>query len=177
MATATFEISGMHCAACAVRNERTLRKIPGVRDANVNLGTRRARVEFDEAAVSEPALRKAITENGYEVSADESGDHRQQVRAEVRAARLRALSAIALATPVVLLAMSDVELPWTYLGRNASVWIQAILSSAIILGLGNGFHRGMLHQARKLAANMDTLISLGTLAALFYSLWGMLVAN
>ena len=42
MTTATFAIGGMHCAACAVRNERTLRKIPGVRDANVNLGTRRA---------------------------------------------------------------------------------------------------------------------------------------
>ena len=45
------------------------------------------------------------------------------------------------------------------------VWIQASLSSVIILGLGGGFHRGMLLQARHLAANMDTLISLGTLAA------------
>src|SRR5216684_2234925 len=150
MATATFEIGGMHCAACAVRNERTLRKIPGVRDANVNLGTRRARVEFDEAAVSEPALRDAIVENGYEVLADEGRDHSQLVRDEVHAARLRALSAIALAIPVVLLAMLDVELPWTYLGRNASVWIQASFSSAIILGLGGGFHRGMLLQARNL---------------------------
>src|SRR5260370_841009 len=177
MATATFEISGMHCAACAVRNERTLRKIPGVRDANVNLGTRRARVEFDEAAVSEPALRDAIVENGYEVLADEGADHRQQAGEEVRAARSRALWAIALATPVVLLAMSDVVLPWTYLGRNASIWIEALLSSAIILGLGEGFHRGMLLQARHLAANMDTLISLGTLAALLYSLWGMFVGS
>jgi Cu+-exporting ATPase len=177
MATATFEISGMHCAACAVRNERTLRKIPGVRDANVNLGTRRARVEFDEAAVSEPALRDAIVENGYEVLADEGAGHRQQAGEEVRAARSLAFWAIALATPVVLLAMSDVALPLTYLGRNASVWIQAVVSSAIILGLGNGFHRGMLLQARHLAANMDTLISLGTLAALLYSLWGMFVGS
>src|SRR5262249_53663495 len=155
-----------HCAACAVRNERALRKIPGVRDANVNLGTRRACVEFDEAAVSEPALREAIMENGYEVLGDDSEDHRQQAREEMRAAMLRALSAIALATPVVLLAMLDVELPWTYLGRNASVWIQAVFSSVIVLALGGGFHRGMLLQARNFAANMDTLISLGTLAAL-----------
>ena len=54
-----------------------------------------------------------------------------------------------------------------------SVWIQAILSSIVILGLGWDFHRGMVAQARNFAANMDTLISLGTLAALFYSLWGM----
>jgi len=131
MATATFAIGGMHCAACAVRNERTLRKIPGVRDANVNLGTRRARVEFDEAAVSEPALRKAITENGYEVSADESGDHRQQVRAEVRAARLRALSAVALATPVVVLAMADVELP-----KERLIPLAAVQDFANVAGKG-----------------------------------------
>ena len=49
MATTTFAIGGMHCAACAVRNERTLRKIPGVLEANVNLGTRRARVNLMKA--------------------------------------------------------------------------------------------------------------------------------
>ena len=67
MTTTTFAIGGMHCAACAVRNERTLLKTPGVSAANVNLGTRRARVEFDETAVSEAALREAVIDNGYEV--------------------------------------------------------------------------------------------------------------
>jgi Cu+-exporting ATPase len=177
MTTAAFAIGGMHCAACAVRNERTLRKIPGVREASVNLGTRRARVEFDETAVSEAALHEAIVENGYEVLAGESGDHRQQARQEVQTAKHRALLAIVLAAPVTLLAMSDIVLPWSYLERNASVWIEAILSSVIILGLGLGFHRGMFLQARNLAANMDTLISIGTLAALLYSLWGMFVGS
>src|SRR5262249_48920283 len=108
MTTATFAIGGMHCAACAVRNERTLRKIPGVREASVNLGTRRARVEFDETAVSEADLREAIVESGYEVLADEAGDHRQQAREELQTARRRALLAIVLAAPVTLLAMSDI---------------------------------------------------------------------
>jgi P-type Cu+ transporter len=177
MTTATFAIGGMHCAACAVRNERTLRKIPGVREVNVNLGTRRARVQFDETAVSEAALHEAVVENGYEVLAGEAGDHRQQAREEVQTAKRRALLAIVLAVPVTLLAMSDIALPWSYLGRNASVWIEAIFSSVIILGLGLDFHRGMLLQARNFAANMDTLISLGTLAALIYSLWGMFVGS
>ncbi len=75
----------------------------------------------------------------------------------------------------MLLAMADIELPLVYLGRNISLWIQAVFSSVIILGLGFDFHRGMLMQTRNLAANMDTLISLGTLAALFYSQWGMFV--
>ena len=177
MTTVTFAIGGMHCAACAVRNERTLLKTPGVREANVNLGTRRARVEFDETAVSEAALREAVVGNGYEVLDDDAADHRQLLRQEVDTARWRAAAAIVLAVPVMLLAMSDIALPWTYLGRNASAWIEAVLSTIVILGLGRDFHRGMLLQARNGAANMDTLISLGTLAALLYSLWGMYVGS
>ena len=174
MATTTFAIGGMHCAACAVRNERTLGKIPGVRKAHVNLGTRRARVEFDESAVTESLLRDAVVQNGYYVLEEgAAGDPRQLARQEVQIAKRKAYWAIALGVPVVVLAMADISLPWTYLGRNVSVWLQAVLSSVIILGLGLQFHRGMIAQSRNLAANMDTLISLGTLAALFYSLWGM----
>ena len=174
MATTTFAIGGMHCAACAVRNERTLGKIPGVRKANVNLGTRRARVEFDESTVAEATLREAVEKNGYDVIDDDAAvDPRQLARQQVQIAKSKAYWAIALGAPVVVLAMADISLPWTYLGRNVSVWIQAVLSSVIILGLGFEFHRGMIAQSRNLAANMDTLISLGTLAALFYSLWGM----
>jgi Cu+-exporting ATPase len=178
MATTTFAIGGMHCAACAVRNERTLGKIPGVLKANVNLGTRRARVEFDENAVTDAVLRDAVVQNGYEVLADDlAADPQQLARLEVQIAKQRAFWAIALGTPVVFLAMADISLPWTYLGRNISVWIQAVLSSVVILGLGFEYHRGMIAQTRNLAANMDTLISLGTLAALSYSLWGMWVGS
>jgi len=71
VATTSFVIGGMHCAACAFSNERSLLKVPGVRKADVNLRTRHARVEFDETAVSEAALRRAVADNGYEVLADE----------------------------------------------------------------------------------------------------------
>ena len=176
--TTTFAIGGMHCAACAVRNERTLRKMPGVLEANVNLGTRRARIAFDEKAVTEAALRAAVIDNGYEVlPEDEAADPGRLMQKEVRTAKQRAFWAIGLGAPVMMLAMADIHLPWSYLGRNLSVWLQAILSSAVILGLGFDFHRGMVAQARNLAANMDTLISLGTLAALLYSLWGMWIGS
>jgi Cu+-exporting ATPase len=176
--TATFAIGGMHCAACAVLNERTLRKMPGVLEANVNLGTRRARIAFDEKAVTEAALRAAVIDNGYEVlPEDEAADPSRLMQKEVRTAKQRAFWAIGLGAPVMMLAMADIHLPWSYLGRNLSVWLQAILSSAVILGLGFDFHRGMVAQARNLAANMDTLISLGTLAALLYSLWGMWIGS
>ncbi len=174
MKTATFSIGGMHCASCSARNERTLKKLAGVLDANVNFGTHSARVVFDESAVTEPTLHQAVIDNGYQVLAREfAQDHKERAQRELQGARQRAYLAMLLAVPVTALAMFEIELPWTLGGRNLSLWIQAVLSGAVILGLGWEFHIGMLRQARNAAANMDTLISIGTLAAFFYSLWAM----
>jgi Cu+-exporting ATPase len=174
MTTATFSIAGMHCASCAARNERTLKKLDGVRDVSVNFATHGARVEFDDAIVSLGALYDVIVGNGYQVLKPEfAQDHKEQARRDLRLARQRAFLALLLAFPAAVLAMFGIELPWVLFDHNASVWIQAILSAVVILGLGWEFHVGMLRQARSLSANMDTLISLGTLAALFYSIWAM----
>ena len=100
-------------------------------------------------------------------------DHKERARRELRSAKLRAFLALLLASPAAVLAMSNIELPWAFFGHNVSVWIQAVLSTVVILVLGWQFHVGMLRQARTLSANMDTLISLGTLAALFFSVWAM----
>ena len=171
---ATFGIGGMHCAACANRNERALKKLHGVREAAVNFGMRNARVEFDATTVTERALHDAVVGNGFQVLSNEfAQENKERARRDLQQARWRAFLALFLALPVALLAMLDIELPWTLFGRNASVLIQAVLSTIVILGLGWGFHRGMLQQAVRGAANMDTLISLGTLAALFSSAWAL----
>src|ERR1700674_5644441 len=145
---ATFGIGGMHCAACAARNERALKKLQGVHDAAVNFGMRNARVEFDESAVAERALHDAVIGNGYQVLTSEfAQDNKEQARLELQSARQRAFLALLLAFPVALLAMFDIVLPWTLLGRNLSLWIEAVLSIVVILGLGWEFHRGMVRQA------------------------------
>ena len=178
MKTATFNIAGMHCASCSARNERTLKKLQGVRDATVNLATHSARVIFDESVVSEDTLHDVVVKNGYQVlTAEFADEHKQRAQRELQSTQQRAFLALAGAFPVVVLAMLDIELPWAFLGHNASVWIEAILSAIVILILGREFHVGMLRQARNLSANMDTLISLGTLAALFYSIWIMIVGE
>jgi Cu+-exporting ATPase len=133
-------------------------------------------VEYDESVVSVGALHDVVVENGYQVLKLESAqDHKERARRELQSARQRAFLALLLAAPVAVLAMFNIELPWMLLGHNVSVWIQAVLGTAVILILGWQFHTGMLQQARALSANMDTLISLGTLAALLFSLWAMLV--
>jgi Cu+-exporting ATPase len=178
MTTATFNIVGMHCASCAVRNERTLKKLKGVFDVTVNLATHSARVEYDDSVVSVDALHDVVVENGYQVLKPElAQDHKERARRELRSAKLRAFLALLLASPAAVLAMSNIELPWAFFGHNVSVWIQAVLSTVVILVLGWQFHVGMLRQARTLSANMDTLISLGTLAALLFSIWAMLAGE
>jgi P-type Cu+ transporter len=171
---ATFGIGGMHCAACANRNERALQKVLGVRSAAVNFGMRNARVEFDAATVSERALHDAVIGNGFQVLTNEfAQENKERVRQELAQTGWRAFLALFLAAPLALLAMLEIELPWTLLERNASLLIQAGLSTVVILGLGWRFHRGMLQQAVRGAANMDTLISIGTLAALLSSAWAL----
>ena len=175
MRTATFNIGGMHCASCSTRNERTLQKLMGVRDATVNLATHSARVIFDETVVSEKTLHEAVIDNGYQIlKAEFADEHKERARREVQWAQKRAFFALLLAAPVVALAMLNIDLPWVIVGHNASVWIEAILSVIVIVALGWQFHVGALRQARNKATNMDTLISMGTLAALIYSVWAMI---
>lgn len=174
MTTTTFGIGGMHCASCVARNERALNKLPGVRKVTVNLATHNARVEYDESSISEKTIRDAVIGGGYQILANDRPDERKiRTASELATARLRAYGAIALTIPVAVLAMGGVELPWSYGGHNASVWVQALVSFIVIIGFGWQFHIGAVRQALNAAANMDTLISLGTLAALFYSVSAM----
>lgn len=178
MKTTTFTISGMHCASCSIRNERSLKKIKGVVNASVNFATHSATVEFDQKLVVEKALHDAVIKNGYKVLTQElAQDHKEEIKKELARAKKRALLALILAAPPLILAMFSLELPWEILGYNTSMWAQAVLSAFVILVLGWEFHLGMLKQARMRAANMDTLISLGTLAALGYSIWAMAVGE
>lgn len=176
MNTVTFTIAGMHCASCIVRNERSLKKIRGVHTASVNLATRSATVEFDETQVTEKTLHGAIIKNGYKVITEEyAKEHQEIIKKELALAKTKAIGALLLSVLPVILAMFAVELPFTIAGYNLSVWIQAALSTFVVLGLGWQFHAGMIRQARMRSADMDTLISLGTLAAIFYSIWAMIV--
>ncbi|MEY4745311.1 MAG: hypothetical protein RL272_1256 [Candidatus Parcubacteria bacterium] len=167
-------IVGMHCASCSVRNERALKRLPGVSEAAVNFGTHTATVTFDTSVTDENALYAAVMKTGYKVmAAGEQIDHHAHEKKLLEAAKIDASLAFVLATPVFMVAMLAVEIPGSWLGVGASSWFQLILSSAVVFWLGRSFHAGMLKQARAGAANMDTLISVGTLSAFFYSVWSM----
>jgi Cu+-exporting ATPase len=178
MKTATFGIGGMHCASCAMRNEKALNKVAGVRHANVNYAMHNATVEYDETLASELALHEVVRQTGYKVVTTTSAhQHKADNEREAQAVKIRTFVSLALTAPLIVLAMMNVQFGFLIAGRDASVWVQAILATVVILGLGLEFHLGMVRQARQLAANMDTLVSIGTLAALVYSAWGMALGH
>jgi len=165
--TQLFDIGGMSCQSCAGRVQRTLSDQPGVDGATVNLALGRARVSLDPRLADLATLERAVRDAGFEIgvhvigSADQTPAERAEV--EARAQRSRALLAGLLTLPVVALAMLG-------LGGQIGRLLQALLAFPVVFGLGAQFHRNALRRARDWSANMDSLISLGTLAAYGYSL-------
>ncbi len=151
----------MTCAACANRIERKLNKLDGV-DASVNYATEQAAVSFDPAQVAVSDLLGAVEAAGYRAAlASEAGEAVDRADA----VRRRLVVAAALTAPLVVLAMVA---PLHFRGWE---WLAFALATPVVFWAGFGFHRAALLNARHGAATMDTLISIGTLAA-----WGWSVA-
>jgi Cu+-exporting ATPase len=154
-------LEGMTCAACANRIERKLNKLDGV-DASVNYATEQAAVRFDPERVTVADLLGAVESAGYHAvpaaEARESVDRSDAVRR-------RLLVAAVLTAPLVVLAMA---MPLQFEGWE---WLALALATPVVFWSGFDFHRAAVLNARHGAATMDTLISIGTLAA-----WGWSVA-
>jgi len=167
----------MTCAACVRRIEKALTRVPGVFEASVNLVTSRATVRYDAAQTDEEALAGAVVGAGYEIapSANEQQSS-AQTRAETlataemqesRSIRRDFMLSAALSAPLLIVAMSHGLIPVTEgaLGR----WLQFALASPIVFGPGRRFLRLGVAALRHRSADMNTLISVGTLAAWLYS--------
>jgi Cu+-exporting ATPase len=150
-------LEGMTCAACASRIERKLKKLEGV-DASVNYATEQAAVTYDASRVAVGDLVHAVEAAGYRATPlDEAGEREDRAGA----IRTRLLAAAALSLPLTALSMIP---PLRFDGWE---WLAFALATPVVLWAGWGFHHAAVLNARHAAATMDTLISLGTLAA-----WG-----
>ena len=156
-------IEGMTCAACAVRVEKKLNKLDGV-SAAVNYATERASVAFDAATVSPEQLVAAVESAGYGASLP-GGEAVEEVdRTPTDGLRRRLILSAVLTLPVLALAMIP---PLRFQGWE---WVSLLLATPVVLWGGWPFHRAAFVNARHGAATMDTLISIGTLAAWSWSL-------
>ena len=159
-------ISGMTCASCVAHVGRALRKVPGVADASVNLATERATV-LHEHEVSAESLIAAVERAGYGAQpvTDESSDEDARRRdAEIARKRRLLILGVALLVPTLILGMTPVQ----FAGKD---WLMLALTLPVWAIVGGDFHRGAISALRSGTSNMDTLVSLGSTAALGYSVY------
>ncbi|MEZ6036596.1 MAG: heavy metal translocating P-type ATPase [Planctomycetota bacterium] len=186
MERATIDITGMTCAACVRRVERALQKLDGVAGATVNLATQQAQTSFDPARVSRPQLDAAIVDAGYGVLTAPAKTHeanadgapvaaaaappnaRERADREERRRLLRDLAIAATATiPLLVLGMSHGAIPFA--DTPAGHYVQLVLASIVLFGPGMRFLRGGFTALRHRSPDMNTLVSLGALAAWTWS--------
>jgi Cu+-exporting ATPase len=154
-----LEIEGMTCASCAVRIEKKLNRLDGV-EATVNFAMEEAAVSFDAKRVDVETLIGAVEAVGYHAAVP---GERSRDDDETRMLRRRLAVGALLTAPVVLLAMIPA------LQFDGWEWVALALSTPVVLWAGWPFHLAAFQNARHRAATMDTLISIGTLAAWLWS--------
>jgi Cu+-exporting ATPase len=155
-------IEGMTCASCAARIEKRLNRLDGV-SATVSYGTETATVAFDPGRASPETLAAAVEAAGYHAVRPAAGVRAEPVDAAAAWRRRLVVSAV-LTAPVLALSMVP-SLQFDYWQ-----WVALALATPVVLWGGWPFHRAALANLRHGAATMDTLISVGTLAAWGWSL-------
>ncbi|HSM01660.1 MAG TPA: heavy metal translocating P-type ATPase [Acidimicrobiia bacterium] len=162
-----LDIQGMTCASCAVRVERVLSKQPGVKSAVVSLAGQEARLSIDPT-VDITGLSEAVSKIGYTATPIEDSGDRESLAdrydAETRYQARNTIAAALLTVPVVLLSMFGPDARWI----GIVAWV---LTTPIEFVFGWQFHKAAAIRLRTFSANMDTLVSMGTLAAYGYSVW------
>ena len=161
-------VEGMTCASCANRIERRLNRLDGV-EATVNYATEKAAVRYDPVQVSPDDLLGAVQDAGYraEQPAAPAGEGAAAAMLEeedpAHDMHLRLLAAAALSVPLLLISMISA------LQFELWQWLALLLATPVVLWAGWPFHRAAWKSLRHATATMDTLVSVGTLAAWTWS--------
>ena len=168
MATTDLRLSGMSCASCAARIERGLNGLDGVQ-ASVNFAVEQAHVEHGPEVTADELVH-AVQQAGYRASVIDHAAHgghdaHDHMNHDVPTEQLRPrlIGSAVLAVPVLALSM---VMAWHFPGWE---WLVMALTAPIVFWGGLPFHKAALNSARHGSSTMDTLVSLGTLAAFIWS--------
>ena len=163
-------VQGMTCAACAARIEKTLNEIDGV-EAAVNYATETAMVAFDGESQSQEVVLQAISNIGYSAHAVDDESFDEDLSKSLRVAQLRLLVSLVFSVPVVLLSMVS---SFQFVGWQ---WWAMALATPVVTWCAWPFHRTAFKNALRGASSMDTLISVGVIAATAWSVWAMVFGD
>lgn len=163
-----LSIGGMTCASCAARIERKLNKLDGV-SATVNYATEKATVTFPEAVTADELI-KLVEATGYtaELPAPQKVGEPED---PIRPLRQRLIGSIVLSVPVIVLAMVPA---WQFTYWQ---WLSLALAGPVVVWGAWPFHRATAVNLRHGAATMDTLISIGVVAAFLWSLYALFLGT
>ena len=171
---AQLQLEGMTCAACATRIEKGLNKLTGVTNATVNFALETARVEYSIGEVSIADMQNKVKQLGYKATVKEEDASPSDRRAkEVRQQQLKLLVSAILSLPLLWSMVGHFSFTsWIYTPELfMNPWFQLILATPVQFYIGKPFYTGAYKALRNGSANMDVLVSLGTSAAYFYSLY------
>jgi Cu+-exporting ATPase len=173
-------ITGMHCAACSTRIERVTGKLPGMVSAVVNLPGETGRFTFDPASLTRRQIRQAIADLGFattpaSATTDRLVERQRQAQAELAVQRRQLIPALALAAALLTLSMGHMlGLPLPHFLHPdvspAAFALAQLVLTAPIIWIGRRFYRDGIPALLRGGPNMDSLVALGTGAALAYSL-------
>ncbi len=184
MTATTLKLKGMSCASCANSIQTAIQQVPGVSDVQVNFATEQASVEYDQRTTNLEKIQTAVADAGYEASAREALgigkgiNEEDKTEQEERKAQQKALLTKTIASGTIgavlilgtLPLMLGVDIPgWPMFLHNP--WLQLILSTPVLFWCGQSFYVGAWKAFIHRAANMNTLVALGTGAAYVYSLF------
>jgi Cu+-exporting ATPase len=190
-ANITVPIGGMTCAACAQRVEKTVRKLDGVVSASVNLATEKAAVTYDPQKIRVSAIKAAIERIGYKAldvsKTDAADEDRARKQKEIRVLWTKFAVSALFSLPLLYIAMAPmltfVRLPFPPgLDPMSYPLIYALTELALVIPVvcvGYRFYTVGFKALIQRSPNMDSLIAVGTSAAILYSVWntGQIVAG
>ena len=159
-------VQGMTCGACAAKIQKELNEIPGI-EAAVNYATESAMVAFDGDSVSEATVIKAIEHAGYSARVMDDQPFDDDLEARLRAASIRLGISVVFTVPVVLLSM---VMAWQF--HNWQWWAMGLSAPVVTWGAWP-FHKTAFRNAMHGTSTMDTLISVGVIAATAWSIWAV----
>lgn len=177
-----YKIGGMSCAACSKAVERAVKKVDGVTFAEVNLAVEKLTAQFDEGKVNDAAIIAAVEKAGYKAA---SIDNNKSLSATentdtIKALKNRLVFSAVFTVPLLIVSMGHMlgmPLPGFISPENNPFWfaiVQLILTLPVVF-VGRSFYIKGIRSLLHLSPNMDTLIAIGTGAALLYSIYSIIM--
>jgi Cu+-exporting ATPase len=157
-------VTGMHCASCAARIEKALNQLSGVSEAVVNFAFQQARVEYDPKNLTVEDIYSVIEHAGYGVKREQeqAADESETEELMMHQAKIKLMVAWTFTIPIMILMVVHMFSDWSIPGYGL---IELILAVPVIFWAGISTHRSSWVALKHFNANMDTLITLGTMAS------------